>query len=224
MGLGLSITRQLVEMMDGSISVESSVGRGSVFSFSLRMEKESVQKETLSSAPGDSPQLSSQAFAHRLRVVPHILVAEDNNVNQEVCMAMLEHLGCRCDIVENGAEAVRAVERTSYDLVFMDYEMPEMDGVEATRIIREREVGSVRRTTIVALTGHAMQGYREQCIDTGMDDFLAKPFTMESIQEMLEYWLSAERVSPEHDPNRLGADDSLGDRYRPVSNAIWLNT
>lgn len=219
-GLGLSITRQLVEMMNGSISVESSVGRGSVFRFSLSMEKDNASEETPCSAAGDSPQLYDRVTALRSGVASRILVAEDNVVNQEVCRAMLDYLGYRCDTVENGVEAVRAVESTAYDLVFMDYEMPDMDGLEATRIIREREAGSGRRTTIVALPGHAMEGYRERCIENGMDDYLTKPFTMEAIQDILERRLPKDRDYPETYTDQQSDDGSLCDQYRTVMSAV----
>ncbi len=102
---------------------------------------------------------------------------------------MLKALGYRCTIASNGREAVDAIEREPYDLVLMDFQMPEMGGLEAARIIRAREAGTGRRITIVALTAHAMGGYREQCIENGMDDYLPKPFTLEEMREMLQRWV-----------------------------------
>jgi signal transduction histidine kinase/CheY-like chemotaxis protein len=191
-GLGLTIVKQLVEMMEGGVSVESTPGRGSVFRFTVRMKKGSAQGEMSgpdeTSTALDSSIVSPSAsgtVADRCATGGHILVAEDNPVNQEVCRAILECLGCRADIAANGREAVEAVQRTAYDLVFMDCQMPEMDGIEATRIIREREKGRDGRTTIIALTAHAMEGYRDYCVKQGMDDYLAKPFTMEAMREIL---------------------------------------
>jgi signal transduction histidine kinase/CheY-like chemotaxis protein/HPt (histidine-containing phosphotransfer) domain-containing protein len=195
-GLGLSIVKQLVEMMEGGVSVESTPGRGSVFRFTVRMRKGSEQAAV--SGPADTPPVldssmdspgASGPVSHTCATAGHVLVAEDNAVNQEVCKAILECLGCRADIAVNGREAVEAVQRTAYDLVFMDCQMPEMDGIEATRIIRKREEGKGSRTTIIALTAHAMEGYREYCVKQGMDDYLAKPFTMEGMRETLERWL-----------------------------------
>ena len=195
-GLGLSIVKQLVEMMEGGVSVESTPGRGSVFRFTVRMRKGSEQAAV--SGPVDTPPVldssmdspgASGPVAHTCATAGHVLVAEDNPVNQEVCKAILECLGCRADIAVNGREAVEAVQRTAYDLVFMDCQMPEMDGIEATRIIRKREEGKGSRTTIIALTAHAMEGYRDYCVKQGMDDYLAKPFTMEGMRETLERWL-----------------------------------
>ncbi|NMC73236.1 MAG: response regulator [Geobacteraceae bacterium] len=199
-GLGLSIVKQLVEMMEGGVSVESTPGLGSVFRFTVRLGK-GIEPEA-APAPQDTPPLPDSSadspgpsgpLAQACATARHVLVAEDNPVNQEVCRAILECLGYRADIAANGREAVDAVQRTTYDLVFMDCQMPEMDGIEATRIIRKREEESGARTTIVALTAHAMEGYRDYCVTQGMDDYLAKPFTMDSLREVLERWLPADR-------------------------------
>jgi CheY-like chemotaxis protein/HPt (histidine-containing phosphotransfer) domain-containing protein len=122
----------------------------------------------------------------RLRV----LVAEDNAVNQRVVIRMLETAGCRVDAVANGREAVDAIARLPYDLVFMDCQMPEMDGYEATRLIRatEREHASGHHVPIVALTANALQGDREQCLAAGMDDYLAKPITKQAFVASLRRW------------------------------------
>jgi CheY-like chemotaxis protein len=126
------------------------------------------------------------ARQHRLRV----LVAEDNAVNQRVVIRMLETAGCRVDAVANGREAVDAMARLPYDLVFMDCQMPEMDGYEASRAIRaaERAGLSGRRVPIVALTANALQGDREQCLAAGMDDYLAKPITKDAFGISLRRW------------------------------------
>jgi CheY-like chemotaxis protein/HPt (histidine-containing phosphotransfer) domain-containing protein len=124
-------------------------------------------------------------------VLGHILLAEDNRVNQEVCAEILACFGYRVDIVSNGQEAVEARTRNSYDLVLMDFQMPVMDGVEATRRIRMLDQEKGVHTKIIALTARAMEGDREQCLEKGMDDYLSKPFTMEAMREMLERWLPA---------------------------------
>ena len=117
-----------------------------------------------------------------------ILVAEDNRVNQKVITRMLQKLGHRVDVVADGVEAVNALGRTAYDLVFMDCQMPGMDGFGATRAIREGETGTPRRIPIVALTANAMQGDREQCLAAGMDDYIAKPVTKQTLAAALERW------------------------------------
>lgn len=105
----------------------------------------------------------------------HVLVAEDNPVNQRVVQLLLERRGHRVELVADGAEAVAAVRRARFDLVLMDVQMPQMDGIEATRAIRLAEAGTDRHLPIVAMTAHAMKGDRERCLDAGMDDYVAKP-------------------------------------------------
>jgi CheY-like chemotaxis protein len=121
-----------------------------------------------------------------------VLLAEDNPVNQELGFAMLTDLGCKVDIASNGRKAVEAIAQNTYDLVFMDCQMPELDGIEATKAIREREAHLGGHVIIVALTAHAMTGDREQCLAAGMDDYLSKPFSMEKLYNTLECWLMVE--------------------------------
>jgi CheY-like chemotaxis protein len=132
-----------------------------------------------------------------------ILLAEDNPINQRVAMLMLERLGFAVDAAGNGCQALAALEQGRYDLVLMDCQMPEMDGYEATRRIREKErlAGSARtdveprlpRIPIIALTGQAMDGDREECLAAGMDDYLAKPFTMQQLESLVQRWLGADQ-------------------------------
>jgi len=124
-----------------------------------------------------------------------VLVAEDNVVNQKVAVRMLEGLGLRADVAANGCETVRMFELLPYDLVFMDCQMPEMDGYEATRKIRLQE-GPDRHVAIVAMTADAMSGCREQCIEAGMDDFIAKPVAMEALFEALRKWAPVKEPVP----------------------------
>jgi CheY-like chemotaxis protein len=124
-----------------------------------------------------------------------VLVAEDNVVNQKVAVRMLERLGLRADVAANGREAVRMFELLPYDLVFMDCQMPEMDGYEAAQEIRRRE-GPGRRVPIIAMTADAMAGCREQCLGAGMDDFIAKPVAMEALFEALQTWVPVKVPAP----------------------------
>ncbi|MCP9449422.1 MAG: response regulator [Nitrospira sp.] len=124
----------------------------------------------------------------------HILLVEDNPVNQKVAVKMLEKLGCRVDVAGNGKEAVEAMERIRYALVFMDCQMPEMDGFEATSVIRGRE-GADRHTPIVAMTANAMAEDREQCLKAGMDDFVSKPVTAQALTAVLNRWLPNETAT-----------------------------
>jgi signal transduction histidine kinase/ActR/RegA family two-component response regulator len=119
----------------------------------------------------------------------HILVAEDNLVNQRLVVRMLEKAGHRADLVGNGQDAVAAIGAASYDLVLMDCQMPQLDGFEATRAIRAAEAGTDRHVPIVALTANAMEGDRERCVTAGMDDYLSKPFTKQALAAVLERWV-----------------------------------
>jgi len=192
-GLGLSITRSLVLAMGGELGVESEVGRGSTFWFELPLqatEAKEPQTSEIIALPQDINEWSRVPSVVRRRV----LVVEDNLTNRKVAEAMLRRLKYT-DIVmaTDGVEGVEAFERTQAPVVFMDIQMPNMDGFEA--IERIRKMAHVRQPYIIALTANAMDGDRERCLGAGADDYVSKPVTLESLEASLERAKSAHQDS-----------------------------
>jgi CheY-like chemotaxis protein len=175
--------------MGGEIGVESVVGQGSTFWLTLHLTGGVVRH----SAPPTAVHVAAAPRERRVDGQPrgHILVAEDNAINQLVVVRFLESLGCAVQTVENGRQAVAAVQQGSYDLVLMDCHMPELDGFAATAAIRRAEAQGDygRRTPIVALTADALVGDAEKCRAAGMDDYLAKPVTLERLAAVVERWI-----------------------------------
>jgi len=198
-GLGLAIVKELVGMMGGEVGVESTLYKGSSFWFTVLLENtgESSQKIAQDERTIGTPEeLPTHVQKDSTIYCVNILLVEDNAVNQAVGKDMLEHFGYAVDVAGNGQEAIDAITAKKYDLVFMDCQMPVMDGFTATKIIREKEAkayngnGGKSRLPIVALTAHAMEGYRETCLEAGMDDYLSKPFKIKQLEELLSRWLS----------------------------------
>jgi signal transduction histidine kinase len=177
-GLGLAICRQLAELMDAEVGLESEEGKGSSFYFTVPLEEATYEKDESDSKSEDE---NLKAFPKSLR----ILVAEDNKVNQMVTTKMLEQEDFIIDIVETGVEAVQYAEKNKYDLILMDIQMPEMDGYQATEQIRKMEEGTDNHTPIIALTASAMKKDQELCLQAGMDDYIVKPIDKQDLLKTL---------------------------------------
>ncbi|MEC9486071.1 MAG: response regulator [Prosthecochloris sp.] len=196
-GLGLAIVDRLVSFMGARVKVESRTGEGSHFHFRLRFDKMALQ------ASGESCALSrehrscrssrsSRADRAAEESSDRILVVEDNAINQKVAQAMLEKMGYRSELAENGKEALEALQRKTFALVLMDLQMPVMDGFEATRHIREGKGNTANsRIPVIAMTANATREDRQRCIESGMDDYLSKPVQRQVLQDMLDRWLHA---------------------------------
>jgi signal transduction histidine kinase/ActR/RegA family two-component response regulator len=178
-GLGLAITRSLIKIMGGQIRVESRLGEGSTFSFSLKADLVVGRQDppvTLQ-APGRKVELPDGAM--------NILVVEDNPVNSRFVERLLVKMGHRVTVAVNGRLGVEAVSREAFDFVLMDVQMPEMDGLQATRAIRSGEAESGRHLPIIALTAHASTEDRDRCLEAGMDDYLTKPLQVPRLKGIM---------------------------------------
>lgn len=174
-GLGLAISKNLVSLMNGEIGVESTFGKGSEFWFRLPLRESDFSYVDEAEVPKELPK--------SLR----ILLAEDNLINQKVAVLTLRQLGYVCDIALNGLDAFRKFEANPYDLILMDMQMPEVDGLQATRMIREYELNANMATSayVVALTANALAEDKHLCFSVGMNNFLSKPFTEVEMKQIL---------------------------------------
>ncbi len=214
-GIGLSLCKQFIELMHGKIGVDCRLGKGCCFWIELPYVKQPYIEHM---ADIESKHVEQQnVVIMNAGEQKKILLVEDNLVNCEVALDMLEELGFKADVVHDGKQAVAAVKTNSYALILMDCEMPVMDGFAATRQIRSDEKLSQQNPMIiVALTAHAITGTRDKCIDSGMDDFLSKPFSMSSLQLMVNKWLlmspvvSLQSFSSNKNP-RISQDEVKGD-------------
>ena len=187
-GLGLAITRNLVALMHGTIAVSSEAGKGSEFRVCIPLKYDRAAEAP---QPGNVQEQCSMNPDRRA----HILVVDDNEVNQLVTEAMLDRLNCKVVLAVNGLEAVTAYTGQTFDMVLMDCNMPVMDGFEATRRIRALErQNRTEHTPIVALTAHALDHIKQECLDAGMDDHLSKPVNFDQLDKLLQQYISAKSI------------------------------
>jgi signal transduction histidine kinase/ActR/RegA family two-component response regulator len=191
-GLGLVISKEIVEALGGNIKVKSTIGHGTVFTFTIQAdlvfddEQEPADRASFDLPHTKNPILQDTSL-ERFQAL-NVLVVEDNIFNQRVTLRILELLGIKANLAEDGLQSVEKAKATLYDLIFMDMQMPMMDGLEATRQIRKDDESKSKDSTIIALTANATTEDRDQCFEAGMNDFLSKPITIETTFQLIKKW------------------------------------
>ena len=188
-GLGLAITKQLVSLMDGDIQVESEYGKGTCFTVHIKQRivemgtftEEKALHKTENRQPENNEDFTASGYS--------VLLVDDNTMNRKVAAAMLKKYGFKMAEADSGQAAIERVKRVAYDLILMDHMMPETDGVEATRIIRNECGENGKNAVIIALTANALQGAKEMYLENGFDDFLSKPFDRNQLHTLLTKWV-----------------------------------
>ena len=196
-GLGLAISKDIIKMMEGEIGVESQQGMGSTFwftaSFGLSSTPSQTNPSSVETGTQDTESVHHSNLPDGRPLRGRVLLAEDNPINQELALLMLEYLGCKVDVAENGIEALELMSKASYSLVLMDCQMPLMDGFQTTQEIRDLDQSQGRpRIPIIAVTANALASDRQACLAAGMDDYLSKPFKRSQLEELLNRWLPSD--------------------------------
>jgi PAS domain S-box-containing protein len=199
-GLGLAICKEFINLMGGDIGVDSTKNVGSKFYFTMQLEQGDKEKvvspDTLVSS-GLKEKANKEISENKTQLTKEsrgtfkILLAEDNFINQKVALRIMSEAGYKADAVMNGIQAVKAVEENRYDVILMDVQMPEMDGMTATRKIRELNSEN-RNVPIIAITAHALMGDKEKCLEAGMDDYLSKPIRSQVLIQKIDKWLNVQ--------------------------------
>lgn len=228
-GLGLSIVKKLCHLMEGDIKVTSEEGKGSCFEFNVLMhhsaqsqpvlpvcDDNAVKRKTLTQHEQQLIEKEAQSQSAKQASRPHILLVEDNKVNQLVATGILKKLGLQVDVAENGLIALKrlieSADNEVYSIILMDCQMPEMDGYDATKEIRAGKAGETYQTIpIIAMTANAMRGDREKCFNSGMSDYLSKPVNAELLKDKLSQWLPV---------NAVNKDFNSQDNMKPVANTF----
>ncbi len=196
-GLGLTITSRLIEMMDSHIHVDSVLNKGTTFKFELTFPKAKDREvEELPDfsifLPQEQPKVKDEILEEPKTIESDeitILLVEDNVINQRVAKRMVENMGYKVEIANNGQEALEMLNKKKYDLVLMDIQMPVLDGLRATQKIRVKEINTDEHIPIIAMTAHAQKEDRDRCLEAGMDDYLSKPINMKILEEKIKQYL-----------------------------------
>lgn len=198
-GLGLAICKSLVGMMGGDIRVESMEEKGATFVFTIKVavpedELEDSCREEVSAADGTDEASRSK-----------VLVVDDHPINQRLMVSMLDKLGYRTDVAEDGKQAVELARKSAYDFIFMDLQMPVMDGLEATSLIREDSGSSPDKTVIIAMTANVMEGIQNRCTAAGMDGYISKPLKLSSIKQMISRYSGKDNPATQRNTSLFNA-------------------